>query len=296
MKNKTVFILLMMLITSFNSYATTIPLYIPSAVTSELSRVFYKKIKEFEKLNPEINIKFHAKESYEDVFSEVLENNLNKKSSGVIIAELSELPTLVSLNAIIGLDDFICDDQELLTNILPSFLYNSYENKKLYALPMFRSTPSIYYNLDILKQVTNKAPLLLAPNWFDWIFESFVIQSGGSLSNEDNTNVLFNSSATIEALTYWKELKDEGLLTRSNRNWKSTINMFFYQAYPIVYYSTGGMVKRYNSAPFNKIKEQLKFAKSKIMTKNYSKVREVLKKAINRSLDIAQSEVQRFLK
>ncbi len=401
-----------MLITQVYAFSKTIiPLYIPSSVTSDLSRMFYKKVKEFEKLNPEIKVEFNSKDSYSGVLDEVLKNSLNKKSSGVIIAELSELPTLLNSHTIIALDNFIYSEQELLANILPAFLHNSYdENKILYGLPMFRSTPAIYYNLDILKQagidqnnlpqdwkelkkvlkkikeVTKKAPFLLAPDWFDWLFESFVIQSGGSLSNVNNTNVQFNHPATIEALTYWKELKDEGLLRRNNRNWKSTINMFNYQAYPVTYYSTAGMgflkdnakfnwttdlmpknrvygttvgassvfisnymtkheeklawkllkyllsdevqvnmslqsgylavtksayknenmLTRYKEPAFKKIKDQLKFAKSKIMTKNYSKIRQILKDAINRSLDngmdpekslnIAQHEAQKFLK
>ena len=410
-QNKFILVILVVLLTQVNAFSkTTILLYIPSSVTSDLSRMFYKKVKAFEKLNPEIKVEFNSKDSYSGVLAEVLKNSLNKKSSGVIIAELSELPTLVDSYTVIALDDFINREQELLPNILPTFLHNSYDkNKVLYGLPMFRSTPAIYYNLNILKQagidqnnlpqdwkalkevlkklkeVTKKPPFLLAPDWFDWIFESFVIQSGGSLSNANNTDVQFDHPATIEALKYWKELKDEGLLKRNNRNWKSTINMFNYQAYPITYYSTAGMgflkdnakftwttdlmpknrvygttvgastvfisnymtkgqqkaswkllkyllsddvqidmslqsgylavtksayknnkmVRRYSNPPFKKIKEQLKFAKSKIMIKNYSKIREVLKQAINRSLDdgmdpekslkIAQNEARKLL-
>jgi len=409
--NKFIVLLLVLITMQVFAYSkVTIPLYIPSGVTSDLSQLFNDKIKKFESQNQDIDVVFKPEGSYEGVLKKVLLNSKNKKSSGIVIIELSELPTLVNSNTIIPLKVFLKNEPELLNNILPNFLKNSYDkNKTLYGLPMFRSTPIIYYNMDILekagiykkdlpkdwtelketllkiKKVIKKPPLLLAPNWFDWLFESFVIQSGGSLSNKDNTNVQFNHKETIEALRFWKELKDKGLLTRRNGSWKSTINLFSYQIYPVVYYSTAGMgylqnntkfnwltdvmpknkifattvgassifisnymtkeeekaswkllkyllsdevqvdmslysgylavtksaykekrmIERYSKPPFDKVKEQLSFAKAKIMIKNYSQIRKILKRAIDRSLDnnmdpkeslnIAQKEAQQWI-
>ena len=409
--NKFIVLLLVLITVQVFAYSKVIiPLYIPSGVTSDLSQLFNNKIKKFESQNPDIDVVFKPEGSYEGVLKKVLRNSKNKKSSGIAIIELSELPSLVNSNTIIPLNVFLKNEPELLNNILPNFLKNSYDkNKTLYGLPMFRSTPIVYYNMDILekagiykkdlpknwnelketllkiKKVIKKPPLLLAPNWFDWLFESFVIQSGGSLTNKDNTNVQFNHPETIEALMFWKELKDKGLLTRRNGSWKSTINIFSYQKYPVIYYSTAGMgylqnntkfnwltdvmpknkifgttvgassifisnymtkeeekaswkllkyllsdevqvdmslysgylsvtkssykekrmIKRYSKPPFDKVKEQLSFAKAKIMIQNYSQIREILKRAIDRSLDnnmdpkeslnIAQKEAQQWL-
>ncbi len=390
---------------------TTLQVYIPSGVTSNLTKIYNKMIKDFEEKNSNIKIIFNPKNSYEQT-QEVLLNLTNKKqSAGVVIVELSELLTLVENNSVIPLNLFIDEDKKLLDTFIPKFLKNSYGNDgKIYGLPIFRSTPIIYYNMDILKQIgitqsqlpknwdklketlqkiknhTDEIPMILPDQWYDWLFESFVFQSGGALNNSDNSNVQFNHPSTIEALKFWKELIDKGLMKRRIGSWKSAINLFANGKYPVVYYSTAGMGKlekenkinwtttimpknkvygttvgaasiflsnymkddekkaawkftkfllaqkqqvkislasgylpviksaysdtkleqRYKLYSFSQAKKQLKYAYPKIMVKNYSKIREILKKAINRSLnkgmspkqslDIAQKEAQKWLK
>ena len=394
-----------------NKAQTTLQVYIPSGVTSNLSRVYNNIIKDFEEINPNIKIIFNPKNSYKQTQEVLLSLTNSKQSAGVVVIELSELLTLVQNNSVIPLDLFINEDKKLLDTFIPKFLKNSYGNDgKIYGLPIFRSTPIIYYNMDILKQIgitqsqlpknwnelreilqklknhTGEIPMILPDQWYDWLFESFVFQSGGALSNSDHSKVLFNHSSTIEALTFWKELIDKGLMKRRFGSWKSAINLFANGKYPVVYYSTGGMGKlqkenkinwtttimpknkvygtsvgaasiflsnymkdnekkaawkftkfllaqkqqvtislasgylpviksaynntkleqRYNLHPFAEAKKQLEYTYPKIMVKNYSKIREILKKAITRSLDkgmppkqslnIAQKEAQKWLK
>ncbi len=394
-----------------NKPQTTLHVYIPSGVTSNLSRIYNKIIKDFEEINPTIKIIFNPKNSYEETQKVLLDLTNKKQSAGVVVIELSELLTLVQNNSIISLNSFIDKDKKLLDTFIPKFLKNSYGNDgKIYGLPIFRSTPIIYYNMDILNQIgitqsqlpknwnelkdtlqkiknhTGEIPMILPDQWYDWLFESFVFQNGGTLNNSDNSNVLFNHTSTIEALIFWKELIDKGLMKRRFGSWKSAINLFADSKYPVVYYSTAGMGKlqkenkinwtttimpknkvygttvgaasiflsnymkddekkaawkftkfllaqkqqvkislasgylpviksayndialeqRYKLHPFLQAKKQLKYANPKIMVKNYSKIREVLKKAIKRSLDkgmlpkqsldIAQKEAQKWLK
>ena len=284
------------------------------------------------------------------------------------------------------------------------------DDGKYYGLPLFRSTPEIYYNMKILKKAgisekqlpktwdqltktlikikksTGKPPFGLAGTWYGWLFEAFVRQNGGALSNENNTQVLFDSPATIGALNYWKKLYNQGLMDRVH-DWKATINGFVnFKKYALVYYSSGGMAfvnkrakfpwmvdlmpknkmystpvgganvflssnmskeetkaawklvkflhepsnqatisnqsgyfpvvpeafdqpllkKRYNQKQFENARKQLKYAKAKIMTRNYMEIRKILKKAIDETLDKdvpaktslkkAQKEAQRWLR
>ena len=259
-----------------NSEKITIPFYVPSGVTSEMSRLYNNIVRDFERNNPNIDVLFKPKNNYGGVLTEVLRITKNKKSAGVAIVELSELPTLVNKNAVIPYNGFLNKEPNILKTFIPKFLKNSYGNNgKIYGLPIFRSTPSIFYNMDMLKEAgikhsdlpknwkelkniltilknnNNQIPLYLAPEWYDWLFESFVFQSGGSLSNSNNTNVQFDHFATIEALSFWKELIDEKLMIKRSASWKSTINVFNSQKYPIIYYSTGGMGKLKSDANFN---------------------------------------------
>jgi ABC-type glycerol-3-phosphate transport system substrate-binding protein len=192
-----------------------------------------------------------------------------------------------------------------------------------------------------------------------------VIQSGGTLMNPKNNKITLATPEAVEALKYWRQLKDKKLLTRS-QTWKETIKGFAGGLYTVTYYSSGGMEtvrsnakfhwmadmlpknKTYGVAvgggnlylsanmgqeekdaavkfakflyrpavqarisaatgffpvvdaafsepelnerytkdePFVRVRKQLKFAKPKIMAANNLKVREIVKKAIDRCLN-----------
>ncbi len=251
---------------------TSLGLYIPSAVTAEMSRLYLNIINDFENDHPTIDVMLHPSNSYQQVLQSTLKLNQQHKGAGVAVIEISQLLTLKDAQAILALDDFINNEKGgkagFLKMFIPGFLANSYgDDGKLYGLPLIRSTPLIYYNLNILKKagielaqlpttwpeltitlekvktITHSPPLILAPVWFDWLFEAFVFQSGGALASKDNRQVQFNHSATIEALTYWKMLLDKGLMSRHGGSWKSMINGFSQGKFPIIYYSSGGMGK-----------------------------------------------------
>ncbi len=249
---------------------TKINVHIPSGVTSEMSRLYSSIIKSFERTHPQIDVIFHPSNSYEQVLQNILTLNNQNKSAGVAAVEISQLLTLRKANAIIALDEFIDAEKEdsFLKAFVPEFLNNSYGNDgKLYGIPLIRSTPVVYYNMSILKKaeinrdklpstwqeltatlkkikaVTGTPPFILAPQWYDWLFEAFVLQSNGALANQNNTQVQFDHPATIEALAYWKMLLDSGLMSRYGGSWKSMINGFSQGTFPVIYYSSGGLGK-----------------------------------------------------
>ena len=253
-----------------DSNKTLVKLFIPSGATTKLSRMYMNMVTEFEKQNDDIDVKFEAKGNWNDVLTDVIAITKDGGNAGVLVAEISELLTLKDANAIIPLNKLIDGEtggkKGFLKPIIPGFLANSYgDDGKLYGLPLMRSTPIIYYNMDILKESgitekklpknwkdltkmlkkikakTGKAPFGLAPSWFDWLFESFVRQNGGSLANKTNTQVKFDDPKTIGALKYWKSLKDQGLLFRHKGSWKAAMNGFKLKHFPVLYYSTGGM-------------------------------------------------------
>lgn len=251
---------------------TSIGLYIPSAVTAEMSRLYLNIINDFEVAHPTVDVVLHPNNSYQQVLQSVQELNRQHKGAGVAVIEISQLLTLKDEKTILPLDTFIKSENnrkdDFLKAFIPGFLANSYgDDGKLYGIPLIRSTPLIYYNLAVLKKagiglaelpttwlelintlekvkrVTQSPPLILAPVWFDWLFEAFVFQSEGALASKDNRQVQFNHPATIEALTYWKMLLDKGLMSRHDGSWKSMINGFSQGRFPIIYYSSGGMGK-----------------------------------------------------
>jgi len=269
--NKVLTIVFLISLTTISYAAKThISFYIPSGATTEMSRMYFNIIKDFEKEYPTIDVNFKPKSNYNDVLKSVIKLTNQKKSAGVVIAEISELLTLKDANAIIPLDELMDNEpggrNTILNPIISGFLANSYgDDGKFYGFPLMRSTPIVYYNMDILKKagitvdklpktwneltetlekvksVTGMPPFTLAPEWYGWLFEVFVRQSGGALANKTNTQVQLHHPATIEALSFWKMLHDKGLMQRHKGSWKSTINRFTQGFIPVVYYSSGGM-------------------------------------------------------
>jgi len=250
--------------------AVNLPFYMPSGVTVESTHIYLKLIKEFEHNNPKISIRFVPTNSYEKVLTEVIKNASQKQPSGIIIAEISELLTLKYASAVIPLDSFFNnktdEKKRYLEKFVPEFLANSYDDRsRLYAIPMLRSTPLIFYNLDLLEKVGYngknlpttwseleimlkklrtlpiKAPLGLANGWYDWLFESFVRQSDGALTIKSNTQVTFDSPPVIESLSFWQKLNQTQLMERIQGSWKGAINSFLRGDYPVIYYSSSGI-------------------------------------------------------
>jgi len=369
--------------------------HVPSAVTLESTDVYIDLIRRFERRHPNIKINLLPEDSYDKVLNKVIKRASQKRASGVFVAEVSELLTLKYASAIIPLDEFLKHHtppvDTYLGEFLDAFLDNSFDDHgRLYALPLFRSIPLIYYNLDKLEQVgytneqlpknweqlktlliklyefSNDTPLGLANNWYDWVFESFVRQNGGSLANSTNTDVLFDSQPVIESLTFWQDLVKSKLMARSPGSWKDSMNSFVsQQTYPVIYYSSSGiavakkhakfrwatsvmpgkkkfaasvgagnifvstylsekqkvaawkllryltepeiqakiafhtgyfpvikqayatevLAQRYNYRPYKTALKQLEFAEAKIMTRDYKWIRQILKKAIDESID-----------
>lgn len=245
--------------------------YVPSGATTENSRMYLELVRQFEQEHPEAQVRFVPMESYNEVLETVLTLHQQGVGDWVAVVEVSELMTLKDAGAVLNLDDRIAAEPGgrgmFLQRFLPVFLTNCRgEDGTYYALPFYRSTPIIYYNLDMLRQAevdehklpttwdelenllerlkasTGRPPFGLAPTWHEWIFEAFVRQNGGALANESNTQVLFDHPKTIETLAFWKRLKEKGLLEQFPRTWKATLKSFaLQQRYPVIYYSTGGM-------------------------------------------------------
>ncbi len=102
----------------------------------------------------------------------------------------------------------------------------------LYALPFNRSTPMFYYNKDMFREV-GLDPETPPATWEDlktyaeklsiadqrwgfempidaWFYEAFIMQSGGNILNEDETDIAFNNEKGTDPLHLWKDMVHEG--------------------------------------------------------------------------------------
>lgn len=249
---------------------------IPSGATAETSRTYEDIVTQFNWQHKDITIELVPTNNWDWVVSKARQQAKKRKSSGIIVAQLSETLELADGGTVIPLDRIIANQPDFLKTFHPSFFSNSFgSDGALYGLPFLRSTPMMYYNLDMLncklgitaadlpktwkefeqlcsdykKAAPDETPFLMGGEWYEWLFETAVLQCGGALMDERSQSVVFDSPAAIEALNYWKSLKDKQLLHIAN-SWKATINSFVHQQFPIVCYSSGGLATAMNESGF----------------------------------------------
>ncbi|WP_419905150.1 extracellular solute-binding protein [Kiloniella sp.] len=255
------------------AHAAEISFVVPSNATASLSIQYQDIVRDFNRAHPEDNVNFLPRSSY----NQVLDLMLRKETQGIFAAEIAELYTLQDAGAIAAIDNFVGGDEKwgrYLESFVPAFLTNSRDDQeRLYALPLFRSTPIIYYNLDMLKaaglnsghrpktwsELTdtlivlrdhfNRPPLALPGVWREWIFESFAQQNNSPLSSS-RKQLNFDNPRTIEALERWVEWHDQGLVLLPE-NWRDGIHGFLREIFPVTYYSTAGMGLAREKASFD---------------------------------------------
>jgi sn-glycerol 3-phosphate transport system substrate-binding protein len=255
---------------------------VPSGATTESSRFYYQLIQEFEAANPGIKISFRPLTDWDEVIRTV---SASDSPAGVFVAEASETLELEQRGLITPLEDLLTGEPGGLAGFLapfvPEFLGNSLcASKKFCSPPFIRSTPVVYYNLDQLKEVgvskeqlpttwdefeelltklrehRGKPPFVFGGDWYDYLFEATVYQAGGSLFDPEHNRFTYDTPQAVEALKFWKRLKDKGLLVRAT-NWKATLNSFVAGLYPVTFYTSGGIESVRADSHFNWMADML---------------------------------------
>ncbi len=158
------------------------------------------------------------------------------------IEDLVEADAIYKMDEFIKGKDGI--SQEVLDDIYPALLQYSSWKETLYSLPMEATNLALLYNKEMFRkagldpnqppktwdelkdyakrltfdknndgtfdQVGFFVPVFPATGplggWMVWQFTPFLWQAGGNLINKEQTQVLYNSQAGIQALTFWQEM------------------------------------------------------------------------------------------
>ena len=140
------------------------------------------------------------------------------------------------------------------------------------GFPMMRSTPVLYYNKDVLdaagiKPPTNWEQLIVAAQslttattkglglpdrWSIWFYDGFSHQGGTQVIEEsDWSTVTFDSKGNTEALTVWDQLGKDGSIPVPLTPWSDAVDNFVAGAFPMLYFTPGGIAKVKAGATFN---------------------------------------------
>ena len=143
------------------------------------------------------------------------------------------------------LTPFVESDEDFdLDDFIPGLMGNSYVDDKLYGLPYLRSTPLMYMNKTLLEEsgldpegpqnweeLREYAKTITEDQGFpaislsvdNWIYEAFLRTNESAITNEDDTEVIFNDEKGVEVLEFWRELHDEGYMKVATGNDASNV-------------------------------------------------------------------------
>jgi len=198
----------------------------------------------------------------------------------VAILLSTDLYTLIGLEAVIPLDDYIASENGLdIDDFFEGFMYNSTSAGQVWGIPWQRSTPILYYNKDAYAEV-GLDPEKPASTWeelveygkllkvgegddvsrwgveipaTDWILSNFAIQAGQHLgSNEDDPCVTYlDTPEAIQAAEFIRSLQTEHeIMPDGVIQWKTAPADFIGGAVAMIYHSTGSLSVLLADAPF----------------------------------------------
>jgi len=252
--------------------------YFVVGVAGPLAQVVNNMVKQFNDSHPKIDVEPVYCGNYNDTMAKVQAAVLSGNPPDVFVVEISELYTLLGIDAIIPLDKYIgMEGGDAFTGqYFPALYGNAKADGHIWGQPFQRSTPILYWNKDLfLKHAdelldqgldptraprtwfelekyaqilterkgkdTNVWGTILPGGWNDWIFESFVYQNGGKLISEDGKTAYFDSPEVLEALVFWNKLTNELKVNPPLRPWNQTPTDFAAGKAAMMYYSTGGL-------------------------------------------------------
>lgn len=208
---------------------------------------FYEKVAEaFGKANPDIEIKFRASPpSYDEAHQALLRGIITNKLPDVYFSGFHLLPELVDAldrrKLAVDLGPFIEKESAdwLNANYEPSILSLAQVNGKQYGMAFNASTPIIFYNGDLVKQVTGSSDNF--PNdWEtaielagkigqlgngingmaydvhawpdDWLWRAMIMEQGEPVMNADGKTVAFGGESGKKALDKAVRFVQEGAM------------------------------------------------------------------------------------
>lgn len=181
----------------------------------------------------------------------------------------------VDAGAILALDDLMSEDVDEFYNTL---LSTCRIDGQLWCVPMNTSTPLLYYNKDMFREVgldpdadfpeTWEELLEIGPMFAEtdangeltrwafglytnpgWAFDAWLGQAGGSYLNEDRTEWIFNNEDGLQMANFWLELIENDVSRAMSTS--QAYDEFFAGNQAIVYQSTAVLESYMNDAEFD---------------------------------------------
>lgn len=261
------------------SGTTELSFFYPVAVGGPITKIIDGYASEFNAANKGIKVTPTFAGSYADTLTKI-QTTIDGGGAPPDVAVLlsTDLYTLKDAGYIIQLDDLAkTSSPNFVSDFYDAFMLNSRANGQLWGIPFQRSTPVLYYNQDLFKEVgldPNQAP----KNWADmvaaakqltkpdgqrwgleipsdgfpyWLFQGMAIGNGQNLVGDAANKVFLNNPAVVGALQAWSDLgAKEKVGPNSIVLWNTTPTDFVGGKAAMIWHTTGSLTNILKQAQF----------------------------------------------
>jgi sn-glycerol 3-phosphate transport system substrate-binding protein len=198
----------------------------------------------------------------------------------VAILRATELFTLLDMDAIVPLDEFIAKEggDAYLADFYPALLANAQTGGKTYSIPFQRSTIALYYNKaafaeagldpdrppETWEQLAAMAEKLTRPGRWGieipssaqeastWMLQAFALQNGQTMMSPDGTAVYYDTAANEQALQFWLDLsRKHKAMPGGVIDWETVPSDFLQGKTAMMYHTTGNLANVKMNASFD---------------------------------------------
>lgn len=256
---------------------TELTFYYPIAVGGPLTATIEAMVDDFEAKYPDIDVTPVYTGSYADTAVKTQAGVQAKQPPDVAVLQSTELFSLLDMNAIIPLDDFIEKEEgDYLADFYPAFMANSQTGGHTYSIPFQRSTIVLYYNKDMFREAgldPEKGPQtweqmqeyaqkltkdgrygleIPVTGFAYWMMQTFALQNGENLMTSDGKKVMLDTPENVEGLQYWVDLASKHkVMPEGATDWSTVPSDFLEGKTAMMYHTTGNLTNVRNNASFD---------------------------------------------
>ena len=258
-------------------------MYYPVAVGGPVTKVVDGMTAAFTKDHPDIKVTAVYAGNYDDTRTKALAALKAGQPVQLSVLFSIDLFELIDQGVIVPFEDVVKTDADKawLDSFYPSLMANGKTQGKTWGIPFQRSTIVLYYNKDAFKEAgldPEKAPA----TWADmqamgeklvkkdasgnverygvkvpstgypyWMFQAFAKQNGEVLMNQDGTETYFDKPKVVEALSYWRELGQKGVMPSGTVEWGTLRDQFLQGKTAMMWHTTGNLTAVRKGATFD---------------------------------------------
>ncbi|MFD2331686.1 ABC transporter substrate-binding protein [Cohnella sp. GCM10020058] len=256
--------------------------YYPVNVGGPLTKVVDGMAASFMKEHPEIKVNAVYTGNYGDNTVKIQAGVMAKQPPDVAVMMSTELYSMLDLDAIVPLDDFIAKDEAEFNkdDLYPAFVEDTAANGHTYSVPFQRSTIILYYNKDMFK-AAGLDPEKPPTNWGElvedakklsrdghagleipgnddsyWMFQMLARQHASdpkqSIMGDDGKKAIFDTPENVEALQFWIDLsKKDKAMPEGIIDWAATPTDFIEGKTAMMMHTSGNLTNVKNNAKFD---------------------------------------------